>query len=392
MEGLSRDSITSIIDLPDDCLFLIFQWLDCSCDRESFGLTCRRWLNIQNLSRRSLQFQCSFTNFTQLIRSSLSQTSPTINSFHLHRLFTRFQNLQSLSLSGCTELLDLDLRQLQCCGSNLRTLFLDCCLGITDRGLFLVGTFCPLLTVISLYRCNITDTGLESLANACSALKDVNLSYCANISDHGLRAVTQGCRQLQVVRISSSWEVSGIGFKGCSSTLAYIEADSCKLEPEGIMGIVSGGGLEYLNISCVSCSIKGGDLAPIGTGFATSLKILNLRMCRAVGNESIMAISKGCPLLQEWNLALCHGVTVTGWEAIAFNCNNLEKLHVNRCRNLCDDGLLALRDGCSRLSVLYIHGCRRITTTAIELFKCYRSNVSIKGEEIMCIGPNLALK
>ncbi|KAK7854442.1 f-box/lrr-repeat protein 12 [Quercus suber] len=354
MEGPSRDSISFILNLPDDCLFLIFQWLDCSCDRESFGLTCRRWLNIQNLSRQSLQFQCSVTNFAQLIRSTLSQTIP-INSFHLCRLFTRFQYLQSLSLSGCTQLLDLDLRQLEHCGSNLRTLFLDCCLEITDRGLFLV-----VLSVLGLH-----------LAKACSALKDVNLSYCANISDHGLKAVTQGC-------------LSGIGFKGCSSTLAYIEADSCKLEPEGIMGIVSGRGLEYLNISGVSCRIKGGDLAPIGTGFASSLKILNLRMCRAVGDESIM--------LQEWNLALCHGVTITGWKAIAFNCHNLEKLHVNRCRNLCDDGLLALRDGCSRLSVLYIHGCRRISTTAIELFKCYRSNVSIKGEEIMCIGPKLAFR
>jgi|UniRef100_A0A2N9IHY7 F-box/leucine-rich repeat protein 2/20 len=385
MEGLSRDGITSIINLPDDCLFLIFQRLDCSCDRESFGLTCHRWLHIQNLSRRFLQFECSFT---QLNLSSLSQTSLIINSFHLHRLFTRFQHLQSLSLSGCTELLDLDLTQLQYCGSNLQTLFLDCCQKITDHGLFLAATCCPSLTVIRLYRCNITDVGLEILANACSALKDVNLSYCANISDNGLKAITQGCRQLLVVRMSSCGNVSGTGFKGCSSTLAHVEAESCKLKPEGIMGMVSGGGLEYLNISVPNCWTYGGSLAAIGTGFATSLKILNLRMCRTIGDESIIAIAKGCPLLQEWSLALCHEVRITGWESIGFNCLNLKKLHVNRCRNLCDGGLLALRDGCKQLSVLYMSGCRRITSTAIELFKCYRSNVDIKEEEIMCIGPD----
>lgn len=389
MKDLSGDCLTSIINLPDDCLFFIFQWLDCSCDRESFGLTCRRWLHIQNLSRQSLQFQCSFT---QLNLSSPSQITFNVQSFHLYRLFTRFRHLQSLSLSGCTELLDLDLTQLQYCGSNLQTLCLDCCSGITDHGLSLVATYCPLLVVISLYRCSITDAGLEILANSCSALKDVNLSYCDLVSDHGLSALSQGCRQLRAVRISHCKDVNGIGFKGGSPTLAYIDADSCKLEPEGILGIVSGGGLEYLNVSIPNSWIYGNGLAGIGTGFATSLKILNLRLCRTVGDESIVAIAKGCPLLQEWNLALCHEVRLPGWELIGLNCHNLEKLHVNRCRNLCDRGLLALRDGCKRLSVLYMSQCCKITSTAIELFKCYRGKVDIKEEEIMSIGPNWAFR
>uniref|UniRef100_A0A5B7BQ23 Putative F-box/LRR-repeat protein 12 n=1 Tax=Davidia involucrata TaxID=16924 RepID=A0A5B7BQ23_DAVIN len=389
MENPSRDGPTSIMHLPDDCLYFIFQRLDYGFDRESFGLTCHRWLHIQNSSRRSLQFQCSFT---QLNLTSLSQASYSINSFHLYRLLNRFQQLESLSLSGCIELPDSGLTQLQYYGSKLHALYLDCCFGITDNGLLSVATGCHSLTAVSLYRSNISDIGLEILAKSCLALKDVNLSYCSLISDYGISTLSQKCYQLRAIRISYCGRINGVGFKGCSQTLAYLEADSCKLEPEGILGIVSGGGLEYLNVSNLPWSICGDGLTALGAGFATKLRILNFRTCRTIGDNSVVAIAKGCPLLQEWNLALCHEVRISGWESIGLNCHNLERLHVNRCRNLCDHGFQALRDGCKRLSILYMSRCRRITSIAVELFKCSRGDVKIKEEEIMCIAPNWAFQ
>lgn len=375
---------TSILHLPNDCLSIVFQFLVCSSDRESFGLTCHRWLNIQNTCRRSLQFHSSLALPNV---SSLSQSGLVVSAFHLHRLLTRFQHLHYLSLSGCSELSDSCLTFLQFYPSKLLYLNLDCCFGITDHGLLLVAAGCSSLEVISLYRCNITDAGLETLANGCSALKHLNISYCPLVSDCGLRSVSQSCCQLEAVKISHCSGVNGTGFKGCSPTLTRIDADSCNLVPEGIMGIVSGGGLEYLNVSRVNMWISGATLAVIGAGFATRLKILNLWLCRTVGDESIAAIARGCPLLQEWNLALCHGVRIAGWQSIGINCNKLEKLHVNRCRNLCDLGLQALREGCKRLLVLYIGRTWKLSTTAIEVFKICRGNVEISEEEIMFIGP-----
>ncbi|KAJ4847771.1 hypothetical protein Tsubulata_014881 [Turnera subulata] len=63
------------------------------------------------------------------------------------------------------------------------------------------------------------------------------------------------------------------------------------------------GGLEYLDLCGLSWCMNGDGLAAIGLGFAARLKMLNMRVCRAVGDESIMAIAKGCPSLEEWNLA-----------------------------------------------------------------------------------------
>lgn len=273
-------------------------------------------------------------------------------------------------------------------GSRLTTLCLDCCFGITDCGLSLVGNGCPSLTTISLYRCNITDIGLESLANTCLALKHVNLSYCPRISDTGLRALSQGCCQLGAIKISNCRGVSGVGLRGCSSTLVYIDAESCNLEPGGIMAMVSGGGLKFLNIAGLSWLNFRDRLAEIGNGFAAKLKILNLRMCRTVSDASIDAIAKGCPELQEWNLGLCNEIRLRGCVSIGLNCHNLEKLHVNRCRNLCDQGLQALRDVCKQLSVLFMNRNRRISDTAVELFKLYRGEIEIKFEEVMSIGPD----
>ncbi|XP_015947983.1 F-box/LRR-repeat protein 12 [Arachis duranensis] len=383
MGDLSRNNAISIMHLPDDCLTVIFHGLDSPTDRESFGLTCRRWLGIHDSSRRSLQFSCSFTLLTP---SSLSKKVLDIHTLHLHKLLRRFQHLESLCLSGCRELNDAGLTRLLNYGSDLQKLNLDFCLKVTDYGLSLVASGCPLLTSISLYRCpGITDLGLETLANACFLMEYANLSYCIQISDNGLKALTQACRRLKGVNISHCEGITGVGFKGCSNTLAYIEAESCMLKPEGVIGIVSGGGLEYLNVSCLSWSPLGDPLAGIGS--SSSIKILNFQMCRTVSDTSITAIAKGCPLLEEWNLALCHEVSISGWQAVGLYCKKLKTLHVNRCRNLCNGSLEALRDGCKSLSTLYLSGCVRLSPVAVELFKSQRAEVCVKEEEVLSINP-----
>lgn len=372
-----------IMHLPDDCLSFIFQKFDSSGDRESFGLTCHRLLHIQNSNRKSLEFGCSFSRLSH----SLSEPSVDIDSFILDKLFNRFTQLEALSLCGCINLVDSGLIRLQSNGLKLRTLCLDCCFKVTDNGISSAAIGCPNLSLISLYRCSVSDNGLELLAKSCSSLKDLNLEWCTLVTDSGISIITSNCRELRAIKISHCEKIKGVGFEGCSQTLACLEADSCKFEPEGVMGILSGGGLEYLNVSSLSWSIQGDGLRAIGGGFGTNLRILNFRVCRTIGDETIMQISKGCPLLQEWNLSLCTEIGLLGWESIGLYCNNLEKLHVNGCRGLCDRGLLALRNGCKRLSVIYITRCQLVSSLAITAFKIARWDVEIKLEEVMCIMP-----
>ncbi|KAJ6973550.1 hypothetical protein NC653_033778 [Populus alba x Populus x berolinensis] len=155
------------------------------------------------------------------------------------------QHLQYLSSSGCSEMPDSCLSFLQSYALKFLSLNLDCCFGITDNGLSLV-------------------------AASCSSLEHVNLSYCPLVSDSG-RARIQSCCQLEAVNVSHCRGVNGSGLGGFSPTSTHIDADSCKLEPEGIIGIVSGGGggVEHLNVS------------------------------RLMEMKSIAALAMGCLLLEE---------------------------------------------------------------------------------------------
>lgn len=267
------------------------------------------------------------------------------------------------------------------------SLNLDHCSLLTDTGLYLFASSCPLLTVISLYSCNITDRGLQTLAIGCPSLKRINLSFCHRVSDFGLRAISQACSQLLAVKLLCCCDITGVGFTGCSPTLTYVHAESCGLEPAGIAALVSGGGLRCLNLHNIRFSYYNNGVAYIGSGFATQLKILNMRMCQSVGDMAIVAISKGFPLLEEWNLAYCDEVRIAGWESIGINCNKLEKLHVNNCRNLCDIGLEALERGCGRLKVLYMSEGSGLSNAAILRFRSSRGNVEIKDEECIYLGP-----
>lgn len=378
------DSSTHILQLPQDCLHLVFQRLDSSSDREAFGLTCQRWLRIQSSICTSLHFSCSFSHQTPI---SLSQDRISIGYLHLYRVLRRYPNLHLLSLCGCTELPDSALFLFTDYGSKLQSLHLDCCFAVSDVGLSSIAKGCSLLNDLSLYRCNITDTGLRILSESCFALKDVNLSYCSQISDDGIRALSKNCRFLRCINVSHCRGVNGTGFQNCSHTLSYIEADSCKLEPDGVQAMFSGGGLEYLDVSNLGWCIRGHGFGAFDTRFTSKLTVLNFRVCRYIDDEAIMGIARGCPSLKEWNLALCHEISVVGWEAIASNCSTLERLHVNRCRNLCDRGLQALREGCRRLQKLYLGRCCRVSSTAVEMFKMLRGDVIISDEEVMCISP-----
>jgi len=157
------------------------------------------------------------------------------------------------------------------------------------------------------------------------------------------------------------------------------------ISPEGMLDIVSGGGLEYLNFYNLRSSAGLDGLGRVRS--LTKLRFLNLRMCRYLTDDSVVAIASACPLIEEWSLAVCHGVRLPGWTAIGLYSNKLRILHVNRCRNICDQGLQALKDGCMCLEVLHIHGCGKITNNGLALFSIARPSVKQMVDEAMSIGP-----
>ena len=70
-----------------------------------------------------------------------------------------------------------------------------------------------------------------------------------------------------------------------------MDAGGRNLEPEGIIGIASGGGVEYLNVSCVKWLCKWRRSAAIGAGFPPGLKFLTFGCAGLLVTKSIAAIA-----------------------------------------------------------------------------------------------------
>ncbi|PWA34837.1 RNI-like superfamily protein [Artemisia annua] len=364
-----QDHPSYITNLHNDSLYLIFEKLDMKVDQDSFGLTCHRFLDIQNSSSKCLELGYNGS------------------SFMLDKLLKRFRKLESLSLKGCTYVFNSGLSRLQTCGSKLHTLYLvRVCLKNT--GLSYIASGCPLLSVISICSCVITDKGLKILSESCKYLKDVELLpiQCDSITDSGIQSLNQNCRQLRTLIIGCCPGIAGVGFQGCSPTLSCLIATNCALSSTGITNILSGGGLEYLNFGSVKC-IGANGLAAIGLGFAANLKVLDLNHCSFVTDEVVLSISKGCPLLQEWNLSYCDKIGTSGWYPIGWYCSNLEILHVNECYSFQNEALIALGNGCKRLSVIHMKNCPRIISTEKDLFITQREGRKIIESEVSMIIP-----
>ncbi|XP_071738037.1 F-box/LRR-repeat protein 12-like [Rutidosis leptorrhynchoides] len=280
MEDLrAHNRYPCITNLPDLPLELIFRKLKKQEDRNSFGLTCHGFLKVQNSSQISLRISRNY-------RSEW-------DSCMLEKLLNRFCNLQDLSLAGCKKMPDSDLIKLQKYGSTLQCLSLAFCRQVTDIGIGIisVASHCPLLSVICLSRCSITDSGVEVLAKSCKSLIELNLASCRDITDCGIQYISKNCRQLRALKITCCTKIVGVGLRGCSSNLAILSAGHCALDSTGVIEILSGGGLEYLNLSSPDKeSTLGKGLGIIGLGYGANLKILDLEECKFIEDDDVIRI------------------------------------------------------------------------------------------------------
>ncbi|KAI3907961.1 hypothetical protein MKW98_003606 [Papaver atlanticum] len=231
-----------ITNLPIDCLTLIFKRLKRD-DHISFGLTCRQWLVlIVSYSEEGCK-NCNIPEVTDFVTSK--SPVPFFES-----------KVQTLNLGYCHE-------------------------QYSDIELPLMFSWFPRLTFICLRSSHMPDKGLEVHVKCCAFLKENWVHFGLSIAAKSLV----------------------LAFFECPKTLTHVRVCGCKLKPEGINAIVSGGGIEFLKLHDLD-----------GEGSITS--------------EAVITVSKGCPLLKELILRECQEVELEGWRAVGRYCKNLEVLAV----------------------------------------------------------------
>lgn len=172
----------------------------------------------------------------------------------------------------------------------------------------------------------LEDNAVESIANFCHDLQDLDLSKSFKLGDRSLYALAHGCPNLTKLNIS-----------GCTS--------------------FSDEALEYL------------------TNFCRKFKILNLCGCvKAATDRALQAIGRNCNMLQSLNLGWCENVGDRGVMSLAYGCPDLRCLDLCGCVGITDDSVIALANECVHLRALGLYYCRNITDRAMYSLAHSRQN------------------
>ncbi|XP_015071370.1 F-box protein SKP2A-like [Solanum pennellii] len=166
----------------------------------------------------------------------------------------------------------------------------------------------------------LEDVGIETIANHCHELQDLDLSKSFKLTDRSLYALAHGCPNLTKLNIS-----------GCSAfsdnAVAYL-AERCR-------------NLRVLNLcGCVKAATDQA-LKAIGY-YCNRLQTVNLGWCDKVGDEGVMSLAYGCPDLRALDLCGCVLITDETVIALANNCPHLRSLGLYFCQYITDRAMYSL--------------------------------------------------
>jgi hypothetical protein len=110
-------------------------------------------------------------------------------------------NIQTLDLSGCTQVDDGALKSIAFyLNSSLTSLHLNGCYQVTNQGTILFDKCCLFSTLVRLLD-SLLNKGLAELS-MCTNLRDLDLSYCHYINGSGLATLTQRVTLLETLNLS----------------------------------------------------------------------------------------------------------------------------------------------------------------------------------------------
>lgn len=188
-------------------------------------------------------------------------------------------NLEELILQDCQKLNDDVLRYVPLGLSQLRSINLSFCVGITEFGLKNLANH-PNLESINLCHCNnVGDVGLRYLSEAnLSKLINLDVSFCDKVNDQALSYIAQGLKELRVLSLNS-------------------------------------------------CSITDNGLIKIGQNL-NKLSTLNVGQCTKITDKSLSVVIENCVNLQTIDLYGCTRITTVSLEKLS-RLPKLNKLNLD---------------------------------------------------------------
>ncbi|OMO91872.1 coronatine-insensitive protein 1-like protein [Corchorus capsularis] len=389
--------------MSDVVLGCVMPYIHDPKDRDAVSLVCRRWYELDALTRKHITIALCYT------------TSP-------ERLRRRFGHLESLKLKGkpraamfnlipedwggyvtpwvneiaenfnCLKALhfrrmivkDSDLEVLaRSRGKVLQVLRLDKCSGLSTDGLLHVGRMCRQLRTLFLEESSIVEKDgqwLHELAVNNSVLETLNfyMTDLVKVSFEDLELIAKNCRNLVSVKISDCEILDLLGFFRAAAVLEEFCGGSFneQEQPEKYSVVSFPPKLCRLGLTYM-----GKNEMPIVLPFASLLKKLDL-LYALLDTEDHCTLIQRCPNLEV--LETRNVIGDRGLEVLARSCKKLKRLRIERGADeqemedeegvVSQRGLMALAQGCLELEYLAVY-VSDITNASLEYIGMYSKNL-----------------
>ncbi|GAB4155468.1 MAG: hypothetical protein Tsb009_32270 [Planctomycetaceae bacterium] len=297
-------------------------------------------------------------------------------------LLATLTDVQSLDLTGCTQLSDKGIATLKNL-KKLKHLSLARCSRISDEGLDHLKGLTSLTSLDLTYCRFISNAGLAKL-KPLTQLTELNLSQCSRISNEGL-AHLKAFPNLEKLNLSycRSWNDEGAKHLTSLQKLTELDLTNTIVGDEGLKTIASMPSLKTLNLKyCSRYSLKGIQSLASGKAKLTSLVVSQNRSFK---DDSLKAVSritslehldldstgitdvglKSLQTLKNLTSLQLSSTTITdkGLESLA-TLKNLEELKLYNAQ-ISDAGIAKLKP-LQKMRSIDLGYCKKITDTAIK--------------------------
>ncbi|KAI9156459.1 hypothetical protein LWI28_021424 [Acer negundo] len=387
--------------MADTVLGCVMPYIDDSKDRDAVSLVCRRWYELDALTRKHITIALCYTTTPERLRlrfrhleSLKLKGKPRAAMFNLipedwggyvtpwvNEIAENFNCLKSLHFRRMI-VRDSDLEVLaRTRGRNLLILKLDKCSGFSTDGLLHVSRSCRQLKTFFLEESIIVERDgdwLHELAVNNTVLEALNfyLNELSKVNVEDLELIARNCRSLVSVKINDCELLDLVNFFQTATALEEFCGGIFNHPPEEYSVVSFPPKLCRLGLSFMGKNEMG-----IVFPFAAILKKLDLLYAFLDTEDHCLLIQK-CPNLEV--LETRNVIGDRGLEVLARNCTKLKRLRIERGEDdlgmedeeglVSQRGLIALAQGCLELEYMAVY-VSDITNISLEYIGTYLKNL-----------------
>ncbi|TYG78798.1 hypothetical protein E1A91_D02G089000v1 [Gossypium mustelinum] len=395
-----KKSTASQTGLTDVVLGWVILYIDDPEDRSAVSLVCRRWYELDALTRKHVTVALCYTTSPERLRrrfphleslklkgkpraamfdmipedwggyvtpwvKEIAENLTCLKSVHFRRMIVNDSDLEVLGRSR---------------GEVLRCLKLDKCSGFSTDGLLHVGRLCRQLRTLFLEDSSIIEKDgrwIHEIAMNNSVLETLNfyMTDLVKVSFEDLQLIARNCRNLVSVKISDCEILDLVGFFHAAAVLEEFNGGPFYDQPDGYAAVTFPSRLCRLGLTYM-----GKNEMPIVFPFAPLFKELDL-LYALLDTEDHCLLIQRCPNLEV--LKTRNVIGDRGLEVVARSCKQLKRLRIEADAEeegmedeglVSQTGLMALAQGCLKLEHLAVY-VSDITNASLEYIGTYLKNM-----------------